>query len=108
MADPSDMSTPPGPGLRVKFVEAAKGSQEKVLALPDKPPETEEEKRRKERARHIDVRTDPVTRRRFYLLYHRWASGRDDVSMDAYLQFLLDGGERAMNALAYRPHPFNG
>jgi hypothetical protein len=93
-------------GLELKFVAASRGSQEKTLALPEVKPETEEEKRAKERARHVDVRTDPATRKRFYLLYHRWAAGKEDTSMDAYLRFLLEVGERTMNAMSYRPDPF--
>jgi len=93
-------------GLRIAFVAAAPGSQEKTIALPEvKDPVAE--KKRKEDARHIDVRTKPETRQRFYGLYHKWVSGKDDKSMDAYMAFLLEQGEKAINSMAYRPHPFD-
>jgi len=95
---------PNEPGLHIKFQAAAKGSQEKTLALPEtKGPAAD---KRSEDAKHIDIRTHPETRKKFYALYHQWAAGKDDQSMDAYLQFLLDHAGRAMSGLGYRPNPF--
>jgi hypothetical protein len=52
---------------------------------------------------HVDVRVAPETRDRFKTLYHKWAPGKDDPSMEAFLLYLIEGGERGLTTMRYRP-----
>jgi len=51
---------------------------------------------------HIDVRVSQATKERFYELYHKWVPGKEDDSMEAFLLFLTEQGQKALTATGLR------
>ena len=51
---------------------------------------------------HIDARVSADTRTRYYALFHKCAPGKTDDSMDAFVRFLVDQGEKSLTSVGVR------
>jgi hypothetical protein len=72
------------------------------LAEPASDPKDTSRRRRP----RVDIRCSQELKSDFNKLYHRWAEGKGDVSMEAFLRFLVDRGNQSLVVMGYRPGAF--